>query len=141
MSSDEATLRLPAEVKQMGHLRRFVEATALGWHADPDELADVILAVDELATNSALHGYKGRSGTLEVVVRRAGTDLIVILRDQAPPFDPNSVPPPDLTLPLEERPIGGIGLHLVRNMVDEVRHRARSRGGNEITLIKRSVFR
>jgi serine/threonine-protein kinase RsbW len=136
----EASLSFPAELSQMARLRQFVEDTALGWQADPDELADVILAVDELATNSTLHGYRGRSGTIEIVVRRAGADLILILRDQAPTFDPNTVPPPDVSLPLEQRPIGGVGLHLVRHMVDELRHRARPKGGNELTLTKHNVF-
>ncbi len=139
-TSLEATLSLPAELKQMAILRQFVEQTAAGWQADPDEVADVILAVDELATNSTLHGYRGQGGTIDVVVRRAGTDLVVVLRDRAPVFDPSTVPPPNLSLPLEERPIGGMGLHLARNMVDELRHRARPQGGNEITLVKKSVF-
>jgi anti-sigma regulatory factor (Ser/Thr protein kinase) len=75
-----------------------------------------------------------------VVVQRSGADLIVILRDRAPTFDPTTVPPPDLTLPLEQRPIGGVGLHLVRHMVDELRHRPRPGGGNEITFVKKAIF-
>ena len=136
----ETSRSFPAELKQMAVLRHWVEATAAGWQADPDELADVILAVDELATNSTQHGYQGRTGTIDVIVRRAGSDLVVVLRDRAPIFDPTTFPPPDLSLTLEERPIGGVGLHLVRNMVDDLRHRARPQGGNEITLVKRAVF-
>ena len=137
---EEASQSFPAEIKQVATLRQWVEDTAAGWQANADSLADVILAVDELATNSAMHGYKGGPGTVEVVVRRSGADLIVILRDRAPTFDPTTVPPPDLTLPLEERPIGGVGLHLVRHMVDELRHRARPGGGNEITFVKKAMF-
>lgn len=140
-SPTEARLSVPAEIGQMATLRRFVEETALGWGADPDELADVVLAVDELGTNTALYGYQARPGHIEAVVRRVGPDLTVLLRDRAPTFDPRSVPPPDLTLPIEERPIGGLGLHLVRHMVDDFEHRARAGGGNEITLTKRAVFR
>ena len=139
-SAFESTLTVAAELGQMAVLRQFVEETALAWQAQPDEVADVILAVDELATNSTMHGYQGQPGTIDVTVRRAGSDLIIILRDQAPTFDPRTVPPPDLTLPLEERPVGGVGLHLVRHMVDEFRHRARPQGGNELTLVKKAVF-
>lgn len=140
-STTEARLSVPAGIEHMAALRQFVEDTASGWQADPNELADVVLAVDELATNTALYGYRDRPGTVDVVVRRAGPDLFVILRDRAPTFDPRTVPPPDLTLPIEERPIGGLGLHLVRHMVDDLQHRSRMGGGNEITLIKRAVFR
>ncbi len=138
--SVEAKLSVSAELEQMAVLRQFVEDTATAWQADPDELADVILAVDELATNSTLHGYQGRPGTVQVVVRRSGAALVVVLTDQATAFDPTQAPPPDLTLPLELRPIGGVGLHLARNMVDEMRWRARPRGGNEVTLVKQAVF-
>lgn len=136
----EASLTLPAELEQLAVLRQFVEETAAGWQADPDEVADVVLAVDELATNSTLYGYRGQPGTIEMVMRRSGADLVVVLRDRAEVFDPATVPPPDLTLPLEERPVGGLGLHLVRHMVDELRHRPRPQGGNELTLVKKSVF-
>lgn len=138
--SAEASLTLPADLKQLSALRQFVEATLAGWQGDPDEAGDVVLALDELATNSTLHGYHGRPGTLEIALRRRGPDLIAVLRDKAVPFDPTTIPPPDLTLPLEVRPVGGVGLHLVRNMVDELRYRAPAQGGNEITLVKKGVF-
>jgi serine/threonine-protein kinase RsbW len=136
----EASRTFPAEPQQLSVLRHWVEDTAAGWQADPAELADVVLAVDELATNSTLHGYQGQPGMIEVVMRQAGRDLVVVLRDRAAAFDPTTVPPPDLTLPLEERPIGGVGLHLVRHMVDELRYQRRPGGGNEMTLVKRGVF-
>ena len=136
----EASLTLPAELKQLAVLRQFVEDTAAGWQAQAGKVEDVILAVDELATNSTVHGYKGQAGTIEIGMRRRGADLEIVLRDRAAAFDPTTVPPPDLTLPLELRPIGGVGLHLVRHMVDELRYRPRPQGGNEITLIKKAVF-
>jgi serine/threonine-protein kinase RsbW len=100
----------------------------------------VVLAVDELATNSTLHGYRGRSGDIELKMSRTGADLEIVLRDRATAFDPTQVPPPDMSLPLEDRPVGGLGLHLVRHMVDELRYRARPEGGNEIVLVKKRVF-
>ena len=138
--SAEASRNFPAELEQMALMRKFVEETATAWQADPDELADVVLAVDELATNSTLHGYRGRSGDIELKMRRTGADLEIVLRDRAAAFDPTQVPPPDMSLPLEDRPVGGLGLHLVRHMVDELRYRARPEGGNEIVLVKKRVF-
>ena len=138
--SAEASRNFPAELEQLALMRKFVEETATAWQADPDELADVVLAVDELATNSTLHGYRGRSGDIELKMRRTGADLEIVLRDRAAAFDPTHVTPPDMSLPLEDRPIGGLGLHLVRHMVDELRYRARPEGGNEIVLVKKRVF-
>ena len=136
-----ATLHIPAELKNLSVIRDFVqeEATTLG--VNPQAVADVLLAVDEAATNIIVHGYQGGSGAIEIEVSLRGHDLVVRLRDQATPFDPNNVPPPDLTLPLEERPIGGLGIYLMTQLVDSLHHQVTPEGGNELILVKKnSIF-
>ncbi len=135
----EASVRLSADIPHLTKLRHFIEDTAARWGADAREVDDVVLAVDELATNIMMHGYGGRPGPIEVTMRAAGGDLMVRLRDLAPPFDPTRAPPPDLLSPIEQRPIGGVGLHLVRHMVDELSYRALRGGGNEVTLVKHGI--
>ena len=78
-------------------------------------------------------------GRLEIELERVGDDLVVCLRDEATPFDPTTVPPPDLTLPLAKRPIGGLGIHLVRRTMDKIIHQVTASGGNELTLVKRDA--
>lgn len=136
-----ALLRVDAELANLAQVRQFVETSALALGA-PAGVADaLVLAVDECATNVIEHGYDGRGGDLEVEIRREGRAadavLIVILRDNAPPFDPTQLPQPDVTLPLDERPVGGLGAFLVRQLVDQVDYRVTARGGNELTLVKR----
>jgi serine/threonine-protein kinase RsbW len=135
-----STLHIPAKLEALDALRRFVEkgATALG--ADPDALYDLVLATHEAAANTVVHGYQGRPGTIEVDVARQGDALVVRLRDQARPFDPTNLPPPDLDLPLEQRPVGGMGIYMMRQLVDQVIHQLTPQGGNELTLVKRGVF-
>src|SRR5262249_30618864 len=103
----------------------------------PDALRHILLAVDEASTNIIVHGYRGRLGTIEVAVAREGERLIIRLRDTAEPFDPTAIPPPDLAAPVEERPIGGLGFQMVRQVMDEVSHRITPEGGNELTLVRR----
>jgi serine/threonine-protein kinase RsbW len=136
-----STLRIPAKVKNLRAIRRFVEerATALG--VAPDALYDVILAVDEATTNIMVHGYRGQPGLIEVQVEREGDSLVVRLRDRATPFDPHDVPPPDLSLPLEERPIGGMGIYMMKQLVDQVTHLVPPQGGNELSLIKKGIVK
>ena len=67
-----------------------------------DHDIDVLLAVDEAATNVVVHGYQGREGVIEIEVLREGDALVIRLRDEAEPFDPTSLPPPDLAVPLAE---------------------------------------
>ena len=132
-----ADLFVAAEVGNLAEIRRFVreEAAALG--AGEEAICDLELAVDEAACNIVCHGYEDRSGTIQVAVERHGDRLIVRLRDQALAFDPCCHPLPDVTLPLEERPLGGLGIFLIRQSVDEMLYRVPPEGGNELTLVKR----
>jgi len=133
-----STASFAAELENLAVIRRFAEETAQSLQANQTAIDDMLQAVDEAVTNIIVHGYAGRPGTIEVRVKRAGDSLIVRLRDQAPRFDPTTVPPPDLTLPLEKRRPGGLGVHLVRQFVDQVHYRAAPQGGNELTLVKQA---
>ena len=132
-----ADLFVAADVENLAEIRRFVreEATALG--AGEEAICDLELAVDEAACNVICHGYKGRGGMIQVRVERDGDRLAVRVRDEAPLFDPTRHPLPDVTLPLEERRLGGLGIFLIRQVMDEVVYRVTPEGGNELSLIKR----
>jgi serine/threonine-protein kinase RsbW len=133
------SLHIQAEPKELEKIRRFVEETATALCVDREAIPGAVLAVDEAACNIMTHGYRGRQGTIEIEMERDGDALVIRLRDEAAPFDPTSVPPPDLTLPLERRPPGGMGIYLIRQVMDEMTHRIRPRGGNELTLVKRGI--
>ncbi len=135
--ADAFSLQVPATLSNLTVIRHFIidEATALG--VEKGALEDVVQAVDELATNIIMHGYRGQPGTIEVQIRRDTDRLIVLLKDQAPAFDPTLAPLPDLTLPLDERPLGKLGIFLARKLMDEIAYRAPPQGGNELTLTKK----
>ncbi len=135
--TDASSLQVPAVLNNLVVIRRFVAEAAAGRGAEARAIDDVVQAVDELATNVMVHGYASQPGPIGVQIHRDDDRLIVVLSDQAPPFDPTLVPPPDLTLPLEERPLGKLGLFLVRHLIDEVTYRAPPGGGNELTLTKK----
>jgi anti-sigma regulatory factor (Ser/Thr protein kinase) len=132
-----AELFVAAQVENLAEIRRFVQEEAAALGAGEEAVCDLELAVDEAACNIICHGYGRGGGTIEVKVERDGDKLVVCLRDEAPPFDPTHHPLPDVTLPLEERPLGGLGIFLMRRSVDEMLYRVSAEGGNELTLIKR----
>ena len=132
-----AHLSITANVHYLVVIRAFVEAAAGVVGATVSLVAHTVQAVDETASNIILHGYRGGPGFIEVEVKLLGDDLTVVLSDTAPLFDPTKLREPDVTLPLDERPIGGLGVFLARKLVDEIHHRERPGGGNELTLIKR----
>lgn len=132
------TLRLQAGLKDLEKIRRFVEDSAAGMGITGPMVDDLVLAVDEAAANAIEHGYGGQTGPLELEVSHAGDELTVRLRDRAPAFDPTLQAAPDLTLPLEERPIGGVGIHLARQVLDVFSYRRTEQGENELTMMKRA---
>ena len=83
------------------------------------------LAVDEIATNTVVHGYEesGLQGTIDIWAEIDDSDLRVVLEDSAGPFDPRqTAPPKGMDLPLEERAIGGLGVFLALRGVDALEY-------------------
>ena len=127
-----------ADLGQLAEIRDFVSESAASLGAAPDTLEELRIAVDEAVTNVLIHGYAG-AGDIDIDVSGRGRDLVVRLRDRAPPFDPVRAAP-DALAPVEERvKPGGFGLYLIRENVDEVGYR-RVGPDNELTLVKRGVI-
>ncbi len=84
--------------------------------------------------------YAFRDGArhiIDVEISFAGNCLSIEIRDDGSPFDPLKIPPPDLTSELAEREVGGLGIHFVRTVADEVGYR-REEGWNILRLVKRT---
>lgn len=139
MANTESSLQVAAEVKELATIRRFVEEKAMTLTADPSMVNDIVLAVNEVATNVIVHGYQGQPGLIEIEIKREGDSLLLFVRDQAAPFDPTRVLPPDITLPLEKRPPGGMGVHLIRHLTDAMLYRLLPDGSNELTLVRNGL--
>jgi len=128
-----------AEVRDLNDFRDFLEKAILSLGGSDDDAGDLVLAVNEAVTNSLLHGYGGQPGPIGLCVEADDGELRVILYDVAAPFDPTQVPPPDINLPLEDRPLGGLGIHMMRQLTDALTYR-RSTEGNELTFVKRAAL-
>lgn len=111
----------------------FIEAESL-----PAGLAfQLNLVLDELLTNTINYGCAGTSDCrIAVKMRREGGEIAVLVEDDAAPFNPLDAPPPDLDKSLEDRPIGGLGVHLVRSTMDDLAYR-REAGRNRLAMRKR----
>lgn len=131
-------LHIISELSNLNTIRDFVESYAVALGMSPDDVYGIVLAVDEAATNICVHGYKEKPGMIDVEVENDGQNILVRIRDNAPFFDPTTVPPPNLTGTLEERAVGGMGIHFMRYYTDEMIHRVTSTQGNEL-ILKKSI--
>jgi serine/threonine-protein kinase RsbW len=118
-----ARLTFQLNTGAMRQVRGFVAEFASSNALASDEQARILLVLEELITNVAKYGYRNRAaGNAEVLLHIDATHLIIEFIDDGDPFDPLAAPPPDLEAPLEERDIGGLGIHIVRALADEVRY-------------------
>lgn len=128
-----------AELSNLGIIRRFVREKAALINLSEEATDDLVLAVNEAVTNTIVHGYKEQGGQIQIVFREEAGDVVVSIRDESPPFDPTTVPPPDFTLPLEKCPTGGMGVYLCNDLTDSMSYRRTPDGFNELILIKNKV--
>jgi serine/threonine-protein kinase RsbW len=104
--------------------------------ADDESCYAMKLAVEEVCLNILQHGYRGASGPLDVELASEEDRFVATITDEAPPFSPDAAPPPDIESGWETRPIGGLGWHLLRQMMDRIDHEITPAGGNRVTLVK-----
>jgi anti-sigma regulatory factor (Ser/Thr protein kinase) len=129
------TIKFPAELQVLPQGVAFVAdyATAAGFA--PDRVAEIELAVGEVLTNICAYAYPTSGGDVEVqCTHDAGPRLCIDIIDSGVPFDPLAVPPPDLLADPEERITGGLGIFLLRSMVDEMTYR-RDHDQNVLRLV------
>ncbi len=133
----EARTVVAADAGQLAVLTAFVQEF---WRTQglPQQAAlPFELALEEAFINVVTHGTAdATTAVVAVVLRRAGADLTLVVADDGPAFDPLTLPPPDLSASVEARPVGGLGVYLIRQMMDAVSYR-RVDGRNELTMVKR----
>jgi serine/threonine-protein kinase RsbW len=131
-------LTVQSDEGRLAEVRAFVREAVATMGGSKRAVDDLVQAVDEAACNVIVHGYRGQPGPIEVEVARRGDSIAIRLLDRAPAFDPTAGPDPDSAAPPRKPRQGGmgVGVHLVRTMMDEVHHAARPDGGNELTLVR-----
>ena len=135
--SDEVCLEVPAKIGCRNVVMRTVSAvcklTVAASHARGSNFCmDLLSAVGEAYNNIVLHGYAGRTpGPIRMKIRNCSRSVSVEISDTGESFDPAQAPPPDLA----SLPESGIGIFLMRSMVDEISYVAGC--PNLLTLVKR----
>ena len=131
------TLDIGNKIPELTGVHVWIEEIRAHHLLGQDVIFAVTLALDELLTNTISYGYTDTEQhiiSIEMMVDLGS--IILRIDDDGAAFNPLSVQEPDVNAPLDERRIGGLGIHLVRNMLDDVQYQ-RSNGRNIITLRKR----
>jgi serine/threonine-protein kinase RsbW len=134
----------PAQFESLQGIREFVAKQAGDYGFNSNEVYDIQIAVDEAFTNIIEHAYGGECvKDIECACSAIENEFTVTMIDTGITFDPTKVPEPDTSIPLEERDIGGLGVHFMRIYMDEVsfsRIPTSGAGGNycnQLVMVKR----
>ncbi|MBR0048549.1 MAG: ATP-binding protein [Prevotella sp.] len=130
-------LILHNDVQQIEQLEGYIEAIAEDTGIDPSLAMSLNLALEEAVTNVILYAYpEGTDGTVDIVADSDGQQVTFTVTDNGKPFDPTAQAEADVTLGVEDRPIGGLGIFLVRNIMDSVEY-SRVDGKNILRMQKK----
>lgn len=132
-----STLKLYNDIQEVPRLSGFIEALAESCGMDPSMTMSLNLAVEEAVVNVMNYAYpKGVRGEVVLDATVGDGEITIVLSDSGTPFDPLAVAAPDLSLAADERPVGGLGIFLVRQLMDSVSY-SYADGKNILTMKKK----
>jgi len=129
-------LTLKAEISEIPRVSAALENVMQVHSFSKEEILDTQLAVEEVVTNVIMHGYGGRAGEIRIMCHATRGIIEIQIEDTAPLFNPLSVADPDFTTDIQDRRMGGLGIFLIRRVMDDVMYR-NDQGKNILILIKR----
>ena len=132
----QQVLTLRNDLAELSRLAACIDEFFAPLQPDDQDVLAFQLSLEEVVTNVINHGYRnGGEHRFAVTFSADGDRVTAIVADDAPAFNPLARPEVDINAPLEERPIGGLGIHLVKKLMDEVRYEHRD-GRNILTLVR-----
>lgn len=133
---DERLIEAKNDINQLSFIVEKLEEYAMDWNLSPDTLFNINLAVEELFTNIVFYAYADKDEHLiSIKLVKDSISLTIKFEDDGKEFDPTAYSEPDhIDKPLEEREVGGLGIHFVNKIMKSVEYK-RLKGKNVLTLV------
>ncbi|MEW6673652.1 MAG: ATP-binding protein [Thermodesulfobacteriota bacterium] len=138
MSSKKITFKLENKLSELKRLHQQLEAFAKEHQLPLKDIFEINLCLEEHFTNILSHGYADReTHWIDITLSVEQEKFIACIEDDGIPFNPTAVPAPDFKCPLEERKVGGLGVHLTRHYLDSMAYQRR--GGINILMMTKKI--
>lgn len=133
----EKELLVKSTTDNLAVIRDFIKSAANQSGFSEDSTGKIILAVDEACTNIIKHAYKySPEGNILIKIKFNDPKFSISITDEGSHFDPNKVPEPDLREYYKQKRIGGLGMFLIKKLMDEVNYSTLSGNKNQVILVK-----
>lgn len=128
----------PADTSVLANIGEKVSGACQGAGFDDLETGQIMLAVDEACTNTIKHGLQeDPENTFQLEIRWVQGEIEFAIREHGEEYDPTKVASPDLTASLENRPIGGLGMYFIKELMDQVEYKVREDGTKILRMVKK----
>ncbi len=133
----ERVLVINSTTENLLIVREFVRSAAVEFNFSEDTIEKIILAVDEACTNIIKHAYNySPDGIIKLSIICEAGKFIVNIIDNGIHFNPDTVPEPDIREFYKQKKVGGLGMYLMKKLMDEVRYSKLSDNSNQVELVK-----
>ena len=130
-------LEIKSRTENLAEIREFVQSAAIEVGLSKESIDNIILAVDEACTNIIKHAYKYfPDGKIILNFKTDKKVFTIDIIDYGKSFEPELIPNPDLLKYFNEKRVGGLGMYLMKTLVDEVKYTSVSGEFNKVSLIK-----
>jgi serine/threonine-protein kinase RsbW len=132
-----ATIHIESRTERLSAVREFVSDAARSFGFSEEDVGKIALAVDEACTNVIKHAYKfDPSREIAISVKGADRAFMVSIRDSGRAFDPTGIHQPDMKEYMTHFRRGGLGVYLMRSLMDKVEYNIEPGKKNEVRLTK-----
>jgi serine/threonine-protein kinase RsbW len=131
------SLRIPSQKDNLEMIRKFVAGVAKKVGFECDDVNKIELAMDEACTNVIEHAYQNdENQNIDVAIKIDYQKFTIVVTDKGKSFKPNDIELPDMESYLAELRVGGLGIYLMKKLMDEVEFRSNEKGKNEVRMVK-----
>lgn len=139
MPGDTVSIKLAAKTSELERLYGIVESFGQAHNLPADAIFQINLTLEEIVSNSIKYGYQdGNEHAIDLHMSFISGTIFIQVEDDGSPFNMLEAPAPDLQCSCEERPVGGLGIHLARTLMDHVEYERRE--DKNILYIKKVIF-